>query len=145
MNGKLKVAFSCYAIAALLLLVFALVYLTRSEFMPYHSDAVGLEWAEVDPAFQTLVLGLMRVCGGGWLATVLAMFFLLLKPFREGARWSCWALPVIGLAATLPALYATLYIAHYTSANPPWIAAVIGILLLIAGRIFSLRPCSLKK
>ena len=51
MNGKLKVAFSCYAIAALLLLVFALVYLTRSEFMPYHSDAVGLEWAEVDPAF----------------------------------------------------------------------------------------------
>ena len=141
---KRTVAFCCHLLAALSLLIFALVYLFRSEFMPYHAVAVGQNWAEVDPAFQVLTLALMKVAGGGWLATALAVIILLLIPFRKGARWADWAIPVIGLPASVSSLYVTLYVAHHTPASPPWIAAALGTMLLIVGFICSILPTSKK-
>ena len=32
--------------------------------MPYYSVAVGMPWAEVDPAFQVVILALMGAMGG---------------------------------------------------------------------------------
>lgn len=42
-------AFICYALAALLSLVFGAIYLVRSQFMPYHEEAVGIPWQQLDP------------------------------------------------------------------------------------------------
>ena len=119
MSWRLKVAFSCYLLDLLLLTVFALMYLLRSEFMPYHADAVGQSWAEVGPAFQILISALMKVTGGGWLATAIAIGVLLFIPFRKGMRWAYWAIPAIGLPISLSSLYATIYVAHNTPASPP--------------------------
>ncbi len=52
--------------------------------MPYHSEALGSSWSDVGPKTQVLILALMRVAGGGFLATGLAMFILLIIPFRAG-------------------------------------------------------------
>jgi hypothetical protein len=48
----------------LLLGIIGLVYLFRSQFMPCHAIAVGKTWTEIDPAFQILLLALIRVVGG---------------------------------------------------------------------------------
>ena len=71
------ISFICYGLVALLGFVFAFIYLSRSEFMPYHADAVGMDWNEVDTNMQVLIIALMRVSGGGWLATSLSISFLL--------------------------------------------------------------------
>ena len=63
MSRNLKWAFGCHALALLLLAVFSLIYLFRSEFMPYHAAAVEQVWREIDPAFQVLILALMRAAG----------------------------------------------------------------------------------
>nr|VFK39111.1 MAG: hypothetical protein BECKSD772F_GA0070984_103326 [Candidatus Kentron sp. SD]VFK44654.1 MAG: hypothetical protein BECKSD772E_GA0070983_104123 [Candidatus Kentron sp. SD]VFK46261.1 MAG: hypothetical protein BECKSD772F_GA0070984_12881 [Candidatus Kentron sp. SD] len=140
MRGKLKVAFSCYLLTLPLLMAFGLMYLFRPEFMPYHAVAVGRNWSEVDPGFQILILDLMKVAGGGLLATACAMGILLFKPFRQGARWTYWAIPAIGWTLCLPLLYATVHVARNTPASPPWMAIVLGILLLVAGFLFSMIP-----
>ena len=140
MNWKLKVAFFCHLLAALLLVTFGVTYLLRSEFMPYHAVAVGKGWTEVEPAFQILILNLMKVTGGGFLASALAMIILLLKALREGQRWSFWAIPIIGLMASLSSLYATINVGLNTPASPPWMAAALGTVLLIVGFIFSVLP-----
>ena len=110
--------------------------------MPYHAVAVGQSWTEVDPAFQVLILALMKVTGGGWLAAALAVGILLYIPFSTGVRWSYWAIPIIGLPASLSSLYVTIYVAHNTPASPPWIAAALGTILLIVGFILSMLPAS---
>jgi hypothetical protein len=51
-------------LVAVLGLVFALMYLIRSKFMPYHSAAVGLAWDEVDERFRILIIAVLRVAGG---------------------------------------------------------------------------------
>ena len=137
MHWRLKVAFSCYLLGLLILVLLGFMYLFRSEFMPYHATAVGQSWDEVDPAFQILIIALMKVTGGGWLASAFAIAILLFIPFRKGMRWAYWAIPIIGLSTTLTSLYATIYVATNTPASPPWMAAAMGVLLIVAGFIFS--------
>ncbi len=41
-------------LAALILLGMGLIYLFKNSFMPYHSEAISLEWSEVDTSTQFL-------------------------------------------------------------------------------------------
>jgi hypothetical protein len=76
--------------------------------MPYHQEALGKSWQQLDQNLQALLLGLMRAAGGGLLATGISMAILLLIPFRTGESWSVYSIPAIGLLAAIPALYATI-------------------------------------
>lgn len=134
----MKFAFGCHLTVALIFLLFGTIYLFRSEFMPYHAVAIGQEWSQLQASFQILIIALMKVVGGGWLASGLAISILLAFPFREGARWAHWAIPCIGLVSILPSLYATILVAQSTPASPPWKVATIGVALLVVGLILSL-------
>jgi hypothetical protein len=134
-----RLAFLCYGLVALLAVAFGLVYLTRSEFMPYHGDAVGMPWAELDPRLQTLLLALLRLAGGGFLAAGIALGILLLIPFRRGDPWVRWALPLVGLASALPTLLAVLLVQNRTPARPPIVFALLAVALIVIGAALSLR------
>ncbi|NER79939.1 MAG: hypothetical protein F6K42_10215 [Leptolyngbya sp. SIO1D8] len=139
MSKSMRIAFGCHLAAALLLLIFGLVYLFRPEFMPYHSDALAREWSAVERPYQVLILALMRVTGGAWLATAMAMVILLLFPFRQGDKWARWTIPAVGLVVSGSAFYATAYVRQHTPGNPPWIAVVVGMLLSVIGLVISLQ------
>ena len=81
----------------------------------------------------------MKGVGGGWLGTAVAMGILLVIPFRQGVFWACWAIPVIGLVAALPTLWAGASVALDTPATPPWIRTVLIMMLLITGFILSME------
>jgi MYXO-CTERM domain-containing protein len=139
MSTRMKVAFWCYALGALIVTAFGIVYLMRPEFMPYHSVAVGLPWAAVDPSFQMLILALMRAVGSACLALAILQWTLLLIPFRRGAAWATWAIALSGLVMCAGSFYAMMLVAQNTPATPPWIAPAAGAVLLIVGLVFSLR------
>ena len=139
MKAKKIIALACYLLAILMSLAFALMYLFRSEFMPYHSAAIGVGWTQLDPKFQTLFLALMRVCGGGWLAVAAALTILLAVPFRRNEPWSRWAIPLIALCAAVPTLYATLLVKSKTPASPPWFGPAVAMVLVVAGSMLSFR------
>jgi hypothetical protein len=128
----------CYVLSLLMATAFGVTYLTRSKFMPYHSDALQLSWDEVDPNLRTLLLALMRAAGGGWLGVSLSVALLLWFPFRAGEGWALYAIPVVGLAAALPSLYATLYVRGRTAASPPVNLTAAAIVLLVLGFILSI-------
>jgi hypothetical protein len=131
-------AFASFALAALISAAFGVLYLVRPRFMPYHQQALGLTWEELDHRLQALLLGLMRVAGGGMLAGGLSVAILLLVPFRAGEIWATYAILLIGLAGGLPALYATTLIRSRTQAHTPIAASAIGVGLLVLGTILSL-------
>lgn len=90
------------------------------------------------PSFQTLVLGMMRTEGAGYLASALAIAILLLIPFRQGAPWAPWAIVSIGIVEHLPTFLATFHVARTTSASPPWLATGVLIVSLLCGLILAL-------
>ena len=128
----------CYAVIALVAIVFGAAYLVRSRIMPYHEEAIGRPWAELEPRLQTLLLGLLRLAGGGMLCGGVAIAILLAIPFRDGEAWSAVAMLVIGFLTLLPSLYATIFIRSRTGARTPVWVAVAGVGLLVAGSMLSL-------
>lgn len=138
MTSTQTAAFFCYLASTLVAFSFSFIYLTRKEFMPYHSDAVDREWHEVDEGYQVVILALMRGIGGGWLAVGIGMVFLLVFPFRTQALWATIAIPLVGLSAAGAALYATFYVKNNTKATPPVRLVEAAILLLTAGFFLSI-------
>ena len=123
---------------ALLGLAFAFVYLFRPEFMSYHLLAVHETWADVDPGFQILIIALMRVSGGGFLAISGAIMILLYQFYKHEKVWPVIAIFFIGQSILIPTLYATLLVKNHTGANPPLTAAAFAIGLLLIGCILAL-------
>jgi len=131
MSTRMKLAFSLYFLWGAGLAAFGFVYLLRPEFMPYHSVAVGMPWPEVPPNFQILITALMRAVGGAMLALALASFLILLVPFRQGARWALWGMPILGLVQSAGAAYAMSHVVLNTSASPPLWAAIAGAISMV--------------
>jgi len=69
-------AFACYALAALLSILFGVIYLVRSQFMPYYRLTPGKPWHALDLQLQALLLGLMRSAGGSLLAAGISSLVL---------------------------------------------------------------------
>ena len=131
MKSLRTIAYLCYGLVGLLGFVFAYIYLFRPEFMPYHADAVGSSWNEMDASIKVLIIALMRVSGGGWLATSLSITLLLVARIKFQKIYFGFALVLVGLGGLIPTLYATLYVRANSPAEPPWMAAAGGILLLV--------------
>ena len=131
MKSLRTIAYLCYGLVGLLGFVFAYIYLIRPEFMPYHADAVGASWNEIDASIKVLIIALMRVSGGGWLATSLSITLLLIARIKFQKIYFGFALVLVGLGGLIPTLYATLYVRANSPAVPPWMAAAGGILILI--------------
>ena len=126
-----------YSFVALISIIFGLIYLCKNQFMPYHSEAVGLSWSNLDRNLQVLIIALMRAAGGGFLATGLAILLLLIIPWRAGDIWSIYAIPAIGLCTSIGTLYATLLVKTRTPGKPPVRLSLLALILTASGLIFS--------
>jgi hypothetical protein len=133
MTTRGKAAAVSYSIVALISVVLGSIYLFSSQFMPYHAAALGTAWVALEPAEQTLLLALMRVAGGGWVAVGITLAVLVAVPFRQGQAWAVWLIPLLGLVFYLPNLYATVRVTLDTPATAPWYGNLAGIVALLAG------------
>ena len=123
----------CYGAIALVSLIFGIIYLTRRQFMPYHSLALEKPWSEVEPNTQTLILALMRVTGGGFMTTAIAISVLLYFPFAEGEQWAAYSLFLICFCTSAGSGYATYLVRRHTPGNPPFKLSIMTIALSIIG------------
>lgn len=131
-----------YGITAAVSVILGSIYLLRGQFMPYHSDALGITWAEVGSELQVLLVALMQVGGAGWLTLALALILLLVWPFRSGYRWARLGIPALIILFYGPTLLATISVALHTPATPPWYGNVAALASALVGLAidFGLEP-----
>ena len=73
-----------YVLDSLVSRVLGSTCLLRGSFVPYHADALGRRWTDVEPVLQTLPGALMDVAGAGWIGIGVAPWCWL--PYRcDGA------------------------------------------------------------
>ena len=133
MSTATWIAFGCNLVAVLLTLGVGITYVTRKEFMPFHCVALGRAWSELEPPLRTVLLALIKGIGGYGLALALAQLIILLIPFRHGAVWALWAVPVVGLVLCSFSFYALTLLTKGTSANPPYVVPLSAGFLYLAG------------
>ncbi len=124
-------------LAVFILFGMGLLYLLNNSFMPYHSDAVSLDWNELDTNIQTLILALMRSVGGGYIAVGLVIGILQKKVASSRIMWLPLLILITGLIVSLTSIYSTLIVRFNSPGKPPTLLAILGIVLLIIGYIFN--------
>ena len=138
MGTRDKIAFVIYFVGSLTLIAFGIVYLSCSTIMPYHQEAINMNWEELSTALQVLFQALIKVAAAGFFVTGLSTLILLLIPFRRGAQWAHWAIPLLGIVWNGFSLCVTATVAIKTHASTPWPAALVGIIFIIVA--FMLSP-----
>jgi hypothetical protein len=120
-------------------------YMLTSEFMPYHSEAVGKDWSALEPGVQAIVLGLLRIVGGAFIAFGITALWMLV-PLKAGVRYSRLALLTITISLWGPTLYVTLAVRAFApNAQTPVLPTLVMITLIGAGLLLSLREGQLSK
>ena len=128
----------CYAAHILILIVMGVRYLSSKKFQPYHAVALGRDWKSLDLALQVLLLSFIRGVGAVLLAVATSTVAILIFPFREGATWATYVLPLPLLITAIAAWWGTRSVAKATGAPVPERLALITIGLTIIGFALSL-------
>jgi hypothetical protein len=137
MGTRDKIAFVIYFVGSLVLITFGIVYLSCSTIMPYHQEAINMNWEKLSTGLQFLLQGLIKMAAAGFFVTGLSTLILLFFPFKKGAQWAHWAIPLLGIVWNGFSLYITATIAIKTHASTPWLAALVGIIFIIVAFVLS--------
>ena len=100
---------AAFGLAALLALAFGVRYVFTREFMPYHATVLGKPWAALEPRLQFIILGMLKVAGGGLLGYGAVLLWLLL-PLQRGEAWAVWAALTVSLVVVVPILYVVVWL-----------------------------------
>ncbi|MFU8844691.1 MAG: hypothetical protein ACNA7V_12890 [Bacteroidales bacterium] len=130
-------------ISALPLLAFGLTYLLKDSFMPYHSEAVSLQWEEVDKNIQFLILALMRAVSGGMILAGFIIIWLQIKFNKSKLKWIPSLILLSGTIVGLTTLYATIIVITNTPGNPPTVLVIACMAGLLIGWIFNRKSINI--
>lgn len=124
----------CYVAAFAIVLAFALAYLTRRRFMPYHRAAADQSWDSLSPRLRLLLLALMRALGAAWLACVAGGALLLNEWVLTRPGFAALALlQAYCLLAFGPQIAIAAGLRRATGARTPVAAAAAALVLSLLG------------
>jgi uncharacterized membrane protein len=122
-------------LAGLILMAMGLIYLFKNSFMPYHRDAVSMQWSELSMGTQFLILALMRATAGGYLAVAVMIIVLQRRFSKTPSKWIPICRLIPGLIVSFISIYATLLVRFNSPGKPPTLLAIFGIVLLLIGYV----------
>lgn len=126
-----------YSAAFLLMSVFAVTYLSRSQFMSHHAEAINRPWQALDANLQLLLLALIRLIGWGWLAIACAGAVMLQQLVALNMPLSMLVtLQFFCLLAITPVIAVSSQIKRSTNSSPPITATWWIVLLTWSGFAF---------
>jgi len=125
-------------LAAIISIVFGIRYLTARQFMGYHAVISGKAWTDLERGMQVAILGMLKVCGAGFLMYGVALLWLL-YPLSRGETWAAWAILTSALAMLVPILLITIWLRRFEpKARTPVIPSALVLLLVVGGATASL-------
>ena len=132
------VALVALVLAAALALAFGVRYVLTKAFMPYHAAVLGKSWPELEPRLQIIILGMLKVAGGGLLGYGVSLLWLLL-PLQRGEAWAAWAALTVSLAVVGPILYVVVSLRRIEpSARTPLVPTLVVLALVMVATVASL-------
>lgn len=118
---------------AFIMLAFGLVYLTKSQFLPYHGVALEKEWESLNTQMQTIILAFMRAVGGGLLSGAVMILFLQYQFNKSPQQWIVTAILICGGILSISSFYAMFLVKTKTKGQPPISLVIFAFVLLIVG------------
>jgi hypothetical protein len=130
-----KFALVLFVFAGISHIIFGFVYVTADEFMPYHAQALKVDWNSLDVNYKTLFLALIRLAGAGGVVAGLANLTLVTYLFHRAQSKIIWLLPVSALIFQSVTNYVVYTVYTNTPGEPPLLMVSIGTVVLIIATV----------
>ena len=127
----LKISLAMFVVLGLSSLSLGVVYLSLDEFMPYHSEAIQTDWADLNNNYQGLILGLLKALGGGALTAGFAILFMAVVSLGKSVRPFMVLLPTVATGYSILLCYATYTVHTSTPGNPPLLLASLSVAMSV--------------
>lgn len=129
---RMKAALAIYLVIGTINLLLGVRYFSSNQFMPYHAEAVGASWQELDSGVQSVFLAIMKVAGGGWLTLGFFTIIVAFSAFKKCSIFARWMLPAGTILFWSISFVATWGVHQQTGASTPWAPslAMIGFALI---------------
>jgi hypothetical protein len=127
----LKSSLLLFLLVGVALLGTGLLYFSRSEFMPYHSQAIQTDWSALSLNYQGLLLGMLKGLAAGQIIAGLATVLMSVNGLRGSAQPYVVLLPVVCLGYTTLVTYATYVVYSRTPGEPPLSSGVLVVLVAV--------------
>jgi hypothetical protein len=127
----LKASLLLFLLVGVALTGSGLVYFSRSEFMPYHSQAIQTDWSALTPHYQGLLIGLLKGLAAGLIVCGIATVLMAVISLRGSARPYRILLPVVCLGYCTLVTYATYVVYSRTPGEPPLGSGVLVVLIAL--------------
>ena len=137
MNKRDKIAFTIYLVVNLLGMAFGITYLACPTVMPYHHRAIGVNWEDLGPGLQVMLVNFVNFAGAAFITGSLSCLIMLLIPFRNGELWAKRAVPLVLMVFNGFCLYVSASVAIKTDASPPWPLSIAVLIVILTGYITS--------
>ena len=129
-----RLSIALFALVGLSLFLVGCVYLSLSQFMPYHAEALQLEWDSLDSNFQGLILGFLKGLGSGAFVAGTAVLWMAGKSLRESPQPFVVLMPFVAISYSSLLCFATYTVYTNTPGNPP---LLLNVLLVVASVLAS--------
>jgi hypothetical protein len=133
-----KLALVLFAIVGISHLIFGTVYVTANEFMPYHAQALNVDWNGLDENYKTLFLALIRLAGAGGLVAGLVNLTLVSCLYHRVESRLMWLLIASSLIYQSMTNYVVYSVYINTPGDPPFLIVSIGSVTFIIATILLL-------
>jgi hypothetical protein len=74
----INLALAAVLLVALGAILFGVGYMRRDAYLPYHAAVAGKPFIDLDPRVQAIILGMLRIIGGGFATPGVALLWLCL-------------------------------------------------------------------
>ena len=109
-----------YLLVGIVSLMMAYKSIFSTRFLPFHEQAAGKSWENIDPGVQTVIRALMKVSGLGFLTVALLLLILPIINYFDHESLSQYLLPVIAFLYSLGLFFVNHQLAVQTKAKTPW-------------------------
>ena len=127
-----------FAIVGVSHIIFGIVYVTASEFMPYHAQALNIDWNELGENYKTLFLALIKLAGVGGLVAGIVNLTLISYLYHRVESRLIWLLIAPSLIFQSMTNYVVYSVYINTPGDPPLLMVSIGSVTLIIASILLL-------
>jgi hypothetical protein len=129
----LNLALAAVLLVALGAILFGVRYMGREAWLPYHAAVAAKSFVDLDPGVQAVILGMLRIIGGGFVTLGVALLWLCFA-LTKGAAWAPWAILSVAAVALVPMLYVAVKLrAFRPEAQTPVRPTLVMMVLIVAG------------
>jgi len=108
------------------------------KFLPFHQEAAGKSWEEIDEPVQNVIITILRISGLGFFMVFLLMTVFPIVNFYKNDLFIKFMIPVMSILFCTGLFIFNLILFRKTKARTPWKGSLMILIALLICLILSI-------